>query len=167
MYRRPMVPASFKVPLELVSDGFRLRPLTVRDLIADYDAVMTSVDHLKGLMNPDEDWPVGLTIEEDLIDLGWHQREFTQRHSFAYTVMALDETRCLGCCYIYPSADPEFDADAFYWARQSELASGLEERLGTAFRNWLASTWPFGRVAFPGREHPFHKSLAGPAPGSS
>ena len=27
-------------------------------------------------MEPDGNWPRGLTLEEDLIDLGWHQREF-------------------------------------------------------------------------------------------
>ena len=39
----------------------------VRDIIKDYDAVMSSVDHLKGLMD-DSGWPEGLTIEENLIE---------------------------------------------------------------------------------------------------
>lgn len=158
MYRRSLVPSEFVVPLSLEGNGFRLRPLTIHDLVKDYDAVMTSVDHLKGLMEPDSDWPIGLTLEDDLIDLAWHYREFTIRHSFAYTMMAPDESRCLGCCYINPSADPAFDADVFYWARQSELASGLEDRLGAAIRQWLKADWPFQRVAFPGREHPFRKA---------
>ncbi len=74
-----------------------------------------------------------------------------RRTSFAFTVMSLDESRCLGCVYIYPSDDPAYDAEAYYWARQSELAGGLEDRLGKAFRDWLARDWPFKRVAFPGR----------------
>jgi hypothetical protein len=155
MYKRPIVPDGFPVPKRLETAEFRLRPLTVHDLVKDYDAVMESVGHLRGLMEPGSDWPLGLTIEEDLIDLGWHQREHTLRHSFAFTVMDLDERRCLGCCYLYPPEDLAFDADAFYWARQSELANGLEQRLGDAFRGWLARDWPFRRIAFPGREHPF------------
>lgn len=146
-----LVPNDFIVPSILETSEFRLRPLLISDVVKDYDAVMSSVDHLKGVLSPDSDWPEGLTFEDDLIDLGWHHKEFKRRTSFAYTVMSLDEARCLGCCYIYPPSDPAYDAEAYYWARQSELASGLEERLGQVFRDWLARDWPFERVAYPGR----------------
>ncbi|MEZ5923135.1 MAG: hypothetical protein R3D57_02005 [Hyphomicrobiaceae bacterium] len=151
MTRARLVPDDFVVPLALETSEFRLRPLLIGDVVKDYEAVMTSVEHLKGLMSPGSDWPVDLTFEDDLIDLGWHHKEFRRRTSFAFTVMSLDESRCLGCCYIYPASDPAHDAEAYYWARQSELAGGLEERLGVAFRDWLARDWPFKRVAFPGR----------------
>jgi hypothetical protein len=152
MYSRPLVPADFVVPLRLEGDGFVLRPLTVNDLIKDYDAVMTSADRLVGFMNPPGTWPRGLTLEEDLIDLGWHQREFTMRHSFAYTVVSPSEEECLGCCYILPSDKTGYDAAVYYWARSSTLAGGFEERLGAAFRTWIAKDWPFARVAYPGRD---------------
>jgi hypothetical protein len=151
MYRRPIVPEDFIVPLKLETPEFRLRPLTINDVVKDYDAVMTSAEHLRTIFGDGTDWPANLTFEDNLIDLGWHHREFTIRHSFAYTVMSLDESRCLGCCYIYPAKDPADGVEAFYWARQSELASGLEDRLGKAFRDWLARDWPFKRVTFPGR----------------
>ena len=96
MYSRPIVPNSFSIPQSLKTDEFALKPLTVDNLIKDYDAVMSSVEHLQGLMGSDDGWPLGLTIEENLIDLGWHQREFTLRHSFAYSVMSLDDELCLG-----------------------------------------------------------------------
>jgi len=150
-YWRRLVPDDFAVPDRLDGDGFRLRMLTVNDLVKDYDAVMSSEARLKGSMNPDSGWPNGLTIEEDLIDLGWHQREFLQRRSFAYTVMSPDESVCLGCCYIYPSDKSNFDAKAFWWVRSSALADGLDDRLGAAFRAWLGR-WPFKRIAFPGRD---------------
>lgn len=151
MYHRRIVPDDFVVPLKLETAEFRLRPLTINDVVKDYDAVMTSVPHLRKIFGDGTEWPENLTFEDDLIDLGWHHREFTIRHSFAYTVMSLDESRCLGCCYIYPANDAAHGVEAFYWARQSELASGLEERLGKAFRDWLARDWPFKRVVFPGR----------------
>jgi hypothetical protein len=151
-YWRRLVPDDFAVPTRLDADGFHLRMLTVNDLVKDYDAVMSSETRLRGSMNPDSDWPTGLTIEDDLIDLGWHQREFLQRRSFAYTVMSPDETVCLGCCYIYPSDKSGFEAKAFWWVRSSALADGLDERLGAAFRAWLQSRWPFKHVAFPGRD---------------
>ena len=126
-------------------------PLTVNNLINDYDAVMVSVNYLTGLMGDTDDWPVGLTIEENLIDLGWHQREFTLRHSFAYSVMSLREELCLGCCYIYPPINPNFDAQAYYWIRQEYLSTGLERRLGLQLENWLKSDWPFLNFNFPQR----------------
>jgi hypothetical protein len=152
VYSRPLVPTSFVVPERLDCDGFLLRPLTVNDLIKDYEAVMTSVDRLVGFLAPLSNWPRGLTLEEDLIHLGWHQREFTMRHSFAYTVMSRDEGECLGCCYIVPSDKTGFDAAAFYWVRTSAVAHGLDERLGVAFRAWLEKDWPFAHVAYPGRD---------------
>src|SRR3954470_141479 len=143
MYARPMVPDGFVVPLRLEGSGFHLRMLTIHDLVKDYDAVMTSADRLGGLRDPGDDWPRGLTLEEDLIDLAWHQREFTLRHSFAYTVMSPDERTCLGCVYLNPTGSASHDAQAFYWVRTSEAAGGLDERLGAAVRTWLAESWPF------------------------
>jgi hypothetical protein len=151
MYNRQIVPVEFSVPERLETAGFILRPLTVHDVIRDYDAVMSSAAELKEQMQEGSSWPEGLTLEENLIDLGWHQREFTIRHSFAYTVRSPDGERCLGCCYIYPSSDPAFDAAAYYWARQSRIGDAADSALGDAFRGWLARDWPFRRVAFPGR----------------
>jgi hypothetical protein len=152
MYHRPLVPNEFTVPERLETPGFVLRPLTVHDVVRDYDAVMSSAAELKGRMANGSTWPEGLTLEENLIDLGWHQREFTIRHSFAYTVVAHDGARCLGCCYIYPPPDPAFDAAAYYWARQCRIGDTADRELGGAFRGWLARDWPFRRLAFPGRE---------------
>ena len=97
--RQALVNDDFEVPKVLVTEKFRLRMLTINDLVKDYDAVMSSVEHLQQTYSAitGSDWPDGLTLEEDLIDLGWHQREFTLRYSFAYTVMSLDESLCLGC----------------------------------------------------------------------
>lgn len=152
MYRRPIVPADFTVPERLETATFLLRPLTVHDVIRDFDAVMSSAVELREQMGDAGTWPEGLTLEDNLIDLGWHQREFRLRHSFAYTVVSPDGARCLGCCYIYPPSTTDFDADAYYWARQSRIGAAADVLLGDAFRGWLARDWPFRRVAFPGRD---------------
>ena len=149
MYSRPLVPKNFKVPEIYSSEEFIFKPLTVSNLIKDYDAVVSSVEHLTGLMDAENKWPAGLSIEENLIDLGWHQREFTLRHSFAYTVLSPKNEDYLGCCYIYPSDKLNFDAQAFFWIRQSRLADGLEERLGIIFEEWLHSEWPFKKIDIP------------------
>ena len=136
--RTTLVSDDFIVPSELATAQFRLRMLTINDLIKDYDAVMSSVDHLRNTYSliSGSNWPMGLTLEEDLIDLGWHQREFMLRYSFAYTVMTLDETRCLGCVYLDPSRKSSFDVVISMWVRASELGNGLDSDLyGTVKRS--------------------------------
>ena len=146
------VPENAAIPSGLVTPNFKLRMLTIHDLVKDYDAVMTSVDHLKGVFGPDEIWPVGLTLEEDLIDLGWHQKEFELRNSFAFTVMNLGENKCLGCVYVDPAEKSGYDARIILWVRQSEAQHGLDDKLYSAVRRWLADKWWFTSVGFPGRE---------------
>lgn len=150
MYKRRLIPQDFTPPARLQGAGFHLRMLTIHDVIKDFDAVMAAGDRLQGAMEPGGTWPLGLTIEENLIDLAWHQREFTIGHSFAYTVMNDDESRCLGCCYINPSDRPGRDAMAFYWARDP----AFDATLGSAFRA-LVAQFPLGSVAFPGRDQPW------------
>ncbi len=160
VYNRPLVPPDFVVPERLEGDGFFLRMLSVDDVDKDYEAVMASAGRVKGLLDPASPWPDGLTLKDNLIDLAWHQREFALRHSFAYTVMASGEDRCLGCCYIFPSNAPGYDAAVFYWARAGTNADARDAELGTCLRIWLRDVWPFKNAAFPGRDVPWHEWLA-------
>jgi hypothetical protein len=146
----PFVPDDFQIPAGLETAEFRLRMLTVNDVVKDFEAVVTSAEHLKQVF-PGGTWPDGLTLEQDLIDLGWHQKEFQRRTSFAYTVATPSESRVLGCVYVCPTPKRGYDAAVFLWARQSELAGGLEERLTGAVKQWIAKEWPFRSVAYPGR----------------
>jgi hypothetical protein len=147
----PFVPPDFQIPMTLETPEFKLRMLTVHDVIKDYEAVMTSAAHLRQLY-PDGKWPEGLTLEQNLIELGWHQHEFQRRTSFAYTVVTPSEHRVLGCVYINPTSKRDYDACIHLWARESELQSGLEQRLFVAVRDWVAHEWPFKNVAYPGRD---------------
>ena len=147
----PFIHSGFSVPDQLETEEFRLRMLTVNDVVKDYDAIMSSADELKNIW-PDSGWPEGLTLEEDLVDLGWHQREFLDRSSFAYTVVNLEETKVLGCVYINPTRKQGYDAEVYFWARDTKLGTGLDSRLYNALKLWLDSAWPFEKVAYPGRE---------------
>ena len=150
--RKQFIPADYNIPQKLETDQFRLRMLTINDVVKDYDAVITSADHLRGVFGPDSTWPDGLTLEQDLIDLGWHQKEFQRRSSFAYTVMTPDESRCLGCVYIDPSSRSGYDAEVYMWVRKSELGKGLDQKLFGSVKEWVKREWPFDNVAYPGRE---------------
>ena len=153
MFMNRLIPDNFDVPTSLETNKLKLRMLTVRDIDKDYDAVITSINHLQGVFGPKDKWPErDLALEQDLIDLGWHQKEFQNRTSFAYTVFSLDEKRCLGCVYIFPSGNPQYDAMVLLWVRQSELVNGLDEHLFESVKNWIKETWPFKKVGYPGRE---------------
>lgn len=149
------VPEDFEVPQNLDTDAYRLRMLTIHDVDKDFEAVMSSTDHLKKVWGGT--WPEGLTLEQNLIDLGWHQKEFQRRTSFAYTVVAPDESMVLGCVYIYPSRRPEYDAEIYLWARQDTDTANLEQHLELATRNWIAERWPFADPVFPGKDMPIDK----------
>ena len=131
---------------------FRLRMLSVADVIGDYDAVMSSEAYIQTLW-PNSSWPTGLTIEQNLIDLGWHQKEFQRRRSFAYTVTDPSDERILGCVYIYPTRKLGFDAAVYAWTRPPEQTEVVSvDALRAAVRAWLKRSWPFEASVFPGAD---------------
>ena len=157
---RHFVPSDFVIPDRMDQERFFLRPLRIGDVVMDYDAVMTSVPRLQGVFGPTSNWPPpDLSLEQDLIDLGWHHKEFQIRRSFTYTVLNLDESRCLGCVYIYPTSIEGYDAEVYCWVRSSHAA--LDAVLVDALKSWLASAWPFRRVALPGRELAWSERVPG------
>ena len=158
-----LVPIDFSIPEQLETDRMRLRCLTVNDVVKDYDAVMSSIRHLQDTQpfGPHHTWPTeSLTFEQDLIDLGWHQKEFQNKTSFAYTVMSLDESQCLGCVYFYPSNNAVYDAEIIVWVRESEVKNNLDQHLFEAVKEWVKTSWPFKNPAYPGREVGWGEYLA-------
>lgn len=154
----PFVPVDFKVPEKLETEQFRLRMLTARDVVIDYDAVMTSIEHLQGIFGPRSKWPSkSLTFEQDLIDLSWHQKEFQRRTSFAYTVVSLDESICLGCMYIFPPTKKGFDCEVYMWVRKSAYKQGLDNGLYKCVKEWISRKFPFKKTVYPGREISWEK----------
>ena len=147
------LPREFEVPAQLETARFRLRTITIHDVVKDYDAVMSSIDHLWAMFGDQWGWPTAeLTLEQDLIDLGWHQKEFQLRSSFDYAVMSLDERRLLGCVYVDPPTVTGYDAEIYLWVRTDELENGLDELLYATVKRWIAEEWPFDKVIYPGRE---------------
>jgi hypothetical protein len=136
------LPDEWSPPEGLEHERFRLRMLSIRDVDADYEAILERVTP-----GGDPDPPHGLTRERNLADLGWHQTEFRMRTSFAYTVITPDESRVLGCVYVYP--DEDADAQVRLWVRRD--AFDLDRVLEQAVRHWIEREWPFTRVSWPGR----------------
>tara|TARA_B100001093_G_C26844417_1_gene1022090 strand:- start:377 stop:928 length:552 start_codon:yes stop_codon:yes gene_type:complete len=158
---RPFVPPNFEVPTVLENQYFRIRTLTVNDVVKDYDAVMSSLGHLQGVFGPNSTWPsTDLTFEQDLIDLGWHQKEFQNRSSFAYTVVSLDEKRVIGCLYINPTNRGDFDVSITMWVRADVVEEGYDEFLFATVKEWISEDWPFQTPGYPGRTVEWAKWLS-------
>ena len=134
-----LVPDDFDIPPGLEHERFRLRMLTVDDVVKDFDAFSDRVDH-RGNPRP----PFVETVAENLVDLGWHQKEFELRRSFAYTIVEPDESRVLGCAYVDPS--DTHDARVWMWVRRDAYEDGLDPVVEAVLREWLEREWPFQRV---------------------
>ena len=146
------LPGQFEIPKKVNLNGFYLRPLSIDDLEEDYKAVMESVADLQGVFGEYSKWPSpNLTKRQNLVDLGWHEKEFQRETSFAY-VIENDSRKYIGCLYVYPSKEKDFDADAYMWIRTSEHSRVLIKDLWNKIDEWLSDAWSFAKVRFPTRK---------------
>jgi hypothetical protein len=124
-----------------------LRPLALAHAERDYAAVMETAERLR--RSAPNGWPrKGFTLEENVADLRQHEKEFSRRQSFAYTVLSLDEEEVLGCVYVNPPADSEVDADVHMWVREREFPAGRALLLHRSVHEWLQAAWPFRRIRY-------------------
>ncbi|MEL6170418.1 MAG: GNAT family N-acetyltransferase [Pseudomonadota bacterium] len=130
---------NWNVPRAYVLGQFTLKAITTDDNERDFSAVMESKDNIAAVA-PDRTWPEGLTLDQNLIDLAWHQKEFEARRSFAW-IIENDAADYLGCVYVYPSNESEKAAVVRWWWRKGfEANNDLFQGLLFA---WLESSdWP-------------------------
>ena len=48
---KKFAPSSVSIPDGIKTEDFKIRILTINDLVKDYDAVMSSIEHLKGVFS--------------------------------------------------------------------------------------------------------------------
>ena len=144
----PFVPAEFVVPVDHEGPGFRLEPLGPEHNERDYEAWMSSVDHIRATPGFAEwDWPVPMSLEENLSDLIGHATDFENRTGFTYSILDGDEV--IGCIYIYPTPDPEHDAAVRSWVRQTR--EEMDHIVWGSLSGWLTTTWPFENPSYASR----------------
>ena len=132
--------ADIDLPRECDLGQIRLTPLSPDHVEEDYAAVMSSADVLRGLFG---DWPDGLTLEDDLIDLAWHEREFTTRRSFAWIIRD-GEGSYLGCAYVFPAPGQRGMVEVATWIRNIPERLPTQDRFNATFRQWLEEVLPSG-----------------------
>lgn len=145
------VPTGFTVPLEFVTEQFRLEPLGPMHNDADYEAWSSSTDHIHATPGwEDSAWPDARTAADNLRDLQRHAEDFRNRTGFTYTVLEPQRSDVVGCVYIYPDRSGETDAHVQSWVRADRAE--LDAPLWRAVSDWLASEWPFEQVDYAPRD---------------
>ncbi|MGI8879162.1 MAG: GNAT family N-acetyltransferase [Jatrophihabitans sp.] len=159
----PFTDSSEPVPPELKTEEFALRPIVADDTEMDYAAVMETREYLR--LWQQSTWPEDdFTVEANRVDLIDLEQRHAAHRAFTYTVLDPDGTRCLGCVYVFPTTatflakstvtpvgDDEWadvDAVIFFWARLSQMAMGMDERLLAALRAWFKEEWKLERTVY-------------------
>ncbi|RYB93271.1 N-acetyltransferase [Nocardioides oleivorans] len=146
------VPEGFEPPRELVGEGFRLEPLGPQHNASDLAAWTSSIEHIRATTGFEKwSWPPleGMSAEENLSDLTRHAQDFVERTGFTFTVLDPGTDQVIGCVYVYPSKDPDHDAQVRSWV--SADRAELDGPLAAAVAGWLADAWPWERVDRHGR----------------
>jgi len=152
----PFVPDAFSVPQRVEAEGFVLVPLGPAVLEVDFEAYMSSIDHLQRTFTHSQDWPrAGLTAEDAVADMAQEAALFDSRRAFAYAVLTPDGTRERGCIYLRPSLKAGYDAVVRLWVTEGEFEAGFDGVLERWTRRWVADRWPFKTVAWPDRGIPW------------
>ena len=145
------VPPDFVVPLRLETPRFVLEPLGPEHNERDYDAWTSSVEHIHATPGWEESsWPRAMTLEENRRDLERHADDFSRRAGFTYTVLERPGGDVVGCVYIYPVPDSDYDARVLSWVRASH--ADLDVPLWRSVSDWIGEEWPFGNVEYAARD---------------
>lgn len=148
----PFVPASFAVPTLAEAPGFKLMPLGPALVKIDFEAYMSSIDHLQKTFTRSTEWPHANISDADAMkDMETEQGRFRKRQSFAYGVLTPDGRRERGSVYVSPSPVPGYDAVVRLWVTKAEYDAGFDAELQAWVTDWVRKEWPFAKVAFPGR----------------
>ena len=149
---KPLVAPDFRVPVETAGPGFKLVPLGPDLVKIDFEAYMSSIEHLQKTFTRSTAWPhPGITDAEAMVDMETEQARFAQRKSFAYAVLTPDGKRERGSVYVQPSPVPGYDAVVRMWVTKADYDAGFDAVLQAWVMQWMARDWPFAKVAYPGR----------------
>ncbi|WP_443972083.1 twin-arginine translocation pathway signal protein [Sphingobium sp. CR28] len=146
------IPTSFNPPVLVEGTGFKLVPLGPEVVKLDFDAYMSSIEHLQKTFSRSTRWPhPGITDADAMKDMEGEQARFKSRKSFAYAVLTPDGRRERGSVYVSPSPVPGYDAVVRMWVTQADYDAGFDAELYKWVADWVKTDWPFAKVAYPGR----------------
>ncbi|MFT4720531.1 MAG: hypothetical protein ACI9SB_001703 [Candidatus Azotimanducaceae bacterium] len=146
------IAAEFNAPTLVEAEGFKLVPLGPELVKIDFDAYMSSIEHLQKTFTRNTGWPnKDITDADALLDMQTEQTRFENRESFAYAVLTPDGSRERGSVYVYPSTIEGYDAVVKMWVTKAEYDAGFDAELYAWATHWVQTDWSFEKVAYPGR----------------
>lgn len=146
------VSKDFTVPTLVEAPGFKIVPLGPDLVKIDFDAYMSSIEHLQKTFTRSTSWPHKDVSDADAMrDMETEKARFEGRESFAYAVLTPDGKRERGCVYVYPSTVKGYDAVVRMWVTKAEYDAGFDAELYRWVTDWMQKDWPFKNVAYPGR----------------
>jgi hypothetical protein len=140
------VPDDAVIPLELVTEQFRLEPLGPQHNDADRTAWMSSIPHIQATPGfVGRNWPPddGMPTEANERDLVGHAADFAARRGFTYTVLDPESGETIGCIYLYPPKRDGYDVAVLSWVTAAR--ADLDAPLAATILAWLEGDWPFTR----------------------
>lgn len=150
--RPSFLPENFIVPVLAESAGFKLVPLAPSLAQKDFDAYMSSIEHLQTTFSRSPNWPhKGISSADAIKDMENEEARFKNRKSFAYAVLTPDGSRERGCVYVSPSPVEGYDAVVRMWVTKADYDAGFDAELYQWVTRWVQTDWPFQKVAYPGR----------------
>lgn len=148
----PFVPDHFAVPTLVETAGFKLVPLGPDLVKVDFDAYMSSIEHLQKTFSRSSTWPrQDISADDAMRDMQAEQARFQSRRSFAYAVLTPDGRRERGSVYVSPSPVAGYDAVVRMWVTKAEYDAGFDAELYRWVTAWMQTAWPLKAVAYPGR----------------
>jgi hypothetical protein len=151
------IPDTFQPPAIYKTAKYQLVPLGPDLAKQDYDAYMSSIEHLRTTFGGGR-WPnAGITMADARKDVEGEKARFVARRAFTYAVLTPDGSKELGCVYIRPSRKAGYDAQVSMWVTKAQYDKGFDAALFKDMKAWIVKEWPFARVAFPNRDIPAEK----------
>ena len=149
---KTLVAPDFAVPMSVVTPHFKLQPLGPALVKIDFEAYMSSVEHLQKTFTRSLEWPhAGISDADAMKDMEGEAARFAAREAFSYSVLTPDGRRERGCIYVSPSPVAGYDAQVRIWVTQADYDAGFDAELYAWASQWVKTAWPFKKVAYPGR----------------
>lgn len=138
MYSPKLFPELISPPIGFEQSGIVVEPISVTHVIIDFEAVYVSRHKLHEKYATQSNWPLNITLHDNLVDLGWHEKEFRDGSSFAYTITNHSRSKCFGCIYITPTME---GPTLSFWLRSDGASPINETSFEIIIRNWLTTAW--------------------------
>jgi|LakMenEpi03Aug12_release.lakeMendotaPanAssembly.Ray.scaffolds.fasta_scaffold74846_6 hypothetical protein len=148
------IPTDFVLP-DWNSPQYYARKLKASDCYQDYTSVLESIDIIKETRGGD--WNVdNMNLEENLIDLAYHQRQSEYNQAFVYAIFTPDKNEYIGCFYIYPigfraeitELTKNYDADISFWISKKFYTKDFYFQFWSDLQMFLKKNYPFFKFYF-------------------